>query len=431
MSDNIFAKTPWAAGNERVESTKLQNYTLQEEYKDKQLDRASKALSIADQRIRLETLRESMALDIGQKKANVDLLKAQAEHAEINKSQDEESWEWQLSKIESEAKTAESAANYANDINEATLAKERAERKAALAEMEAFNRENKGSGAVPPRSPDRLPTFEEGWSTLVNTTTTTGGQTNLVKQKNKRADRINSEREIRAMRASVHSALRENLLSGKVVPGSLEGIQTSIKGMMHSLIPGADFSDMIDDWTGLAAAKNYDKLTNDITGLMLRLQGRSFTDSDRDFTQFLQVKNTDSKKTALQRMDFFNAHDHVQEFIQETYDLAANGSGQEDPAEVDEFVRLHVLGGKDSIPIMGAEMDLSEPDGIGTRTFEDFVKEQEAIKARTTRGNGSLSIKDRRYLIYKWNKKYAFSQDRYEKLKLEVAKAREEKRKGK
>lgn len=200
---------------------------------------------------------------------------------------------------------------------------------------------------------------------------------------------------------------------------------------MHSLIPGADFSDMIDDWTGLAAAKNYDKLTNDITGLMLRLQGRSFTDSDRDFTQFLQVKNTDSKKTALQRMDFFNAHDHVQEFIQETYDLAANGSGQEDPAEVDEFVRLHVLGGKDSIPIMGAEMDLSEPDGIGTRTFEDFVKEQEAIKARTTRGNGSLSIKDRRYLIYKWNKKYAFSQDRYEKLKLEVAKAREEKRKGK
>jgi len=258
--------------------------------------------------------------------------------------------------------------------------------------------------------PGYVMSFDEAWGTLGKNDYTTGSSTRMTKERMDQSAEMNAARLMRSHRKAVHDQLSFALDKG-LTPGLMQGIQRNLASLAATLAPGDTASGILAEWTSLAEQEEYSKLTKQITGETILQQGRSFTDSDRDYTADINVKETDSKEAARKRIRFLNARDFNEEFLASTMEDISMLTDQESPKKVNAFVHKYIAQGP-GIPVMGLTVKAGKVSEI---TFEEHISNIQNLKADRT-GNGELSIREKAFFIKQWKSKYAYTSSRMAEL---------------
>jgi len=214
---------------------------------------------------------------------------------------------------------------------------------------------------------------------------------------------------MRQKRIQVHQALA-SLIDNGVTGGTLQGFETSLKSLAASIIPGGG-GEKVAEWMGLAEAKNWKKLTKELTAHQLLIAGRAVTDTDRDFVQETRVLETDDPATARKRMEYLQGVDAVDSFLEDTFDFVQATSGNSNVGSIQGMIKRQILQGKDSIPSMGLRPNPDAPEGYSTWTFKTFIENARNDKL-ANRGTSVFTLKERQLLVKQWNDRYAYTSKR-------------------
>jgi len=302
MSDNIFAKTPWAAGNERVENTKLKNYTIQEDYKDRQLDRAGAALSIADKRIRLENLRDDLELTTGQKRANIELTKAQTEGAVISANQNKELFQYKKIKAQAEAEDAETIA----EMRRADIQSQIDERNYKAADEASISL--LGPDATPEQKAALFRSLpESSQSTIMKRSATL---TTKLYEEAQMANRVAQQADIAL------SLYQQGVQTGKARPFF------DMLGGITSDLPGLSF--LTSDWykdEKLPKQQQMDLAMKEILAMQIKTSPK-ISDKDLAVMQAAEGNMGNTQKANAMRMDYHVANSELIQEKQRMYDEA-------------------------------------------------------------------------------------------------------------
>jgi len=362
----IFAKTPWQAGAEDVQRTNVQNYERKEEKVTRDLDNATKVLGIADKRIRLETLREEMQLDIGQKRAAIDLAKAQTESAVISNQQTEELFTYKKIQEQAAADKAEIEAKNKQLEIDAEI---------RLKASQAYENEN-------------IKSSDEGIDKQTRIA-------NRMATKEYAAD-IEKGRTQSIQAAEIIRAIEDpNVWTGKGAE-----IVTNVAGWLEFLnIPTFGF----DLDSNQSASKTFQMMTL----RLIESSPRGYTNEDREFAADTYGNRTDSQEAIKHNMHMIR-------------------SGVELDILRKEYIGLRATTEPDGIPFVKAAAQFDKyvgPNfaytGVGSNNmpimFDQFVKQAQQ------RGVTSLDS-----IMNGWNYNYSINspknRERREKLKLQTAK---------
>lgn len=362
MADNIFSKTPWTLGSERVYDAEKEDYERQQRHKANQLAKLGQLLEMADKRLSIQKMRETFEADVAIARNKADRSKVLADKAKIDANLAKETFDNKLSQAQSE----DDKAHW-----DAKVAEIDAKRRNELIDSEIYENKHKGKGTSgggkgDPAFKGPVRTYED----VVRLYGTNSGQaTNIINMSKARMTELQAEFDVNHARRDTYASINAVMASKNTGPHYLAGLQRAAGGILNSL----GFEDLAEGALKASGQDALASLFNRDIAIRILTEGRAMSNEDADkiLRSMPHITQTvEGMKTLMKVYDAIGKQQFRKEEWMQEKTLVSRNSPERVLAQQAEY-EFNQLYGTDFVPIGTITTDRGRKELV---TFDDHLR---------------------------------------------------------